>query len=187
MTRTNDSGSVLETKTGWSVVVVYEDAATRECAVTFCDQLVSRYWAKCEFDVSWWSFALLEESTTAKEAAEKAARAELIIVSARPGGDFPSPLKAWIESWLGERGDREGTLAGLVEGTGSPNVEEGQKHRCLRSAAHRGAMDYVTQLPQDIARSMPDSLDSYTERADQVTSLLDDILCQQTSPSSISP
>jgi hypothetical protein len=48
-------------------------------------------------------------------------------------------------------------------------------------------MDYVTQLPQDIARSMPDSLDSYTERADQVTSLLDDILRQQTSPSSISP
>ena len=53
MTRTNDSGSVLETKTGWSVVVVYEDAATRERAVTFCDQMGRRFWEKCEFDVSW--------------------------------------------------------------------------------------------------------------------------------------
>ena len=62
MTRTNENGAGLEAKAAWSVVVVYEDAATRERAVSFCDQLVSRFWAKCEFDVSWWSFALLEKA-----------------------------------------------------------------------------------------------------------------------------
>jgi hypothetical protein len=43
-------------------------------------------------------------------------------------------------------------------------------------------MDYLTEVPQDISRSIPDSLDSYTERADQVTGLLANILQQQPPP-----
>ena len=46
-------------------------------------------------------------------------------------------------------------------------------------------MDYLTEMPQDISRSIPDSLDSYTERAEQVTSLLDNILHQQAPPPSL--
>jgi hypothetical protein len=187
MTRTNDSGSVLETKTGWSVVVVYEDAATRERAVTFCDQLVSRYWAKCEFDVSWWPFTMLDQAAAGKEAVERAAQADLIVFSATPEGDFPPSVTAWVESWLNQRGEREGMLVGLMEPGADADNRERQKHHYLRKVAHHGAMDYLTRVPPDTCFSIPDSLDSYTERADQVTSLLDDILRQQTSPSSISP
>jgi hypothetical protein len=43
-------------------------------------------------------------------------------------------------------------------------------------------MDYLNHVPQDISLSIPESLDSYTQRADQVTSLLDDILHQQVPP-----
>ena len=59
MTRTNESRARLEPKVTWSVVVVYEDGAARERAVGFCDQLVSRFWGKCEFDLSWWPFTVL--------------------------------------------------------------------------------------------------------------------------------
>jgi hypothetical protein len=187
MTRTNDSGSVLETKTGWSVVVVYEDAATRERAVTFCDQLVSRYWAKCEFDVSWWPFTMLDQAAAAKEAVERAAQADLIVFSAIPEGDFPPSVKAWVESWLNQRGEREGMLVGLMEPGADAGNREGQKHHYLRKAAHHGAMDYLTRVPPDTCFSIPDSLESYTERACQVTSLLDDILHQQLSPPHLSP
>ena len=187
MTRTNDSGARLETKAAWSVVAVYEDPAARERAMAFCDQIVNRFWARYEFEVNWWSFALLEQATAARAAAEKAAQADLIIFSATPEGDFPLTVKAWIESWLEQRGEREGMLAGLMEPADSPSGREGQKHHCLRNAAHRGAMDYLTQLPQDISHSIPDSLDSYTERADQVTSLLDDILRQQPPPPHLAP
>jgi hypothetical protein len=48
-------------------------------------------------------------------------------------------------------------------------------------------MDYLTQVPQDIARAFPDSLDSYTRRADQVTSILDGILHQQAPPPHLVP
>jgi hypothetical protein len=93
MTRTNEDGAGLEAKTAWSVVVVYEDAATRESGVIFCDQLVGRFWGNCEFEVSWWPFAVLNQAPAAKEAAERAAKADLIILSATPDGDFPPHVK----------------------------------------------------------------------------------------------
>jgi hypothetical protein len=182
MTRTNENGARVQAKETWSVLVVYEDPAGRERAVGFCDQLVSRFWARCEFDISWWPFTLLHQAPAAKEAAAKAACADLIVFSATPEGDFPCAIKAWIETWLQQRGDREGMLVGLLELSGCESDREGKKHLCLRNAAHRGAMDFLTQLPEEMSRSMPDSLDSYTLRADQVTSLLDDILHQPVPP-----
>jgi len=182
MTREKEDEAQVETKAAWSVVAVYEDPAARDRAVGFCDQLVGRFWAHFEFDVSWWSFALLEQALAANEASDKAAHADLIVISATPEGEFPASLKAWMDSWLGRRGEREGMLVGLIEDAGDPSVGEVPKHHWLRDAAHRASMDYLTQVPQDISRSFPDSLDSYTERADQVTTLLDDILHQQPPP-----
>jgi hypothetical protein len=78
-------------------------------------------------------------------------------------------------------------LVGLMEPGADAGNREGQKHHYLRKVAHHGAMDYLTTVPPDTCFSIPDSLDSYTERADQVTSLLDDILRQQAPPPSLSP
>jgi hypothetical protein len=78
-------------------------------------------------------------------------------------------------------------LVGLMELPGGAPDREAQKHQYLRQAAHHGAMDYLTKIPQGTSLSIPESLDSYTERASQVTSLLDDILHQQTSRPQLSP
>ena len=163
-------------------MVVYEDATACERAVGFCDQLVKRFWAGFEFDLSWWKFTQLEDAELAKVAAEKAARADLLVFAANPEGDFPGPVKAWVETWLNQRGDLEGILVGVLEPAGGAADQEGLKHHYLRHVAHHGAMDFLTEVPQDISRPIPDSLDSYTERADQVTHVLDDILHQQTLP-----
>jgi hypothetical protein len=182
MKRTNENGARQESKATWSVVVVYEDDPARARAVGFCDQLVSRFWQRCEFDVSWWSFAQLEGAEATLAAAARAAHADLIAFASKPEGDFPQPIKTWIEKWLAQRGDREGLLVGLL----GPDVDvadrEGPKHHYLRNAAHQGALDYLTHVPQDISRSIPESLDSYTQRADEVTSLLDGILHQRVPP-----
>ena len=186
MTQTKESGAGPSTKASWSVLVIYEDDAACDRAVGFCDQLVDRFWAKCDFEVSWWPFTLLKETVSAREAALKASGADLILFSTTPEGDFPLAVKAWIETWPKQRGGREGLLIGLMGSSAAPADQEGQKHHCLRNAAHHGAMDYLTQVPQDIALSIPNSLDSYTQRADQVTSLLDDILHQHLPPPSLS-
>ena len=187
MTRISEHEAQLAGKAVWSVVVVYEDPAARERAVSFCDQLVTRFWTGFEFAVNWWSFALLDQLAAAREATRNAGGADLIVIAATAEGDFPTPVKGWVEAWLRLRGDREGMLAGLVEPSANPSGWEGQKHNYLRNAAHRGAMDYLTQVPQDIARAFPDSLDSYTRRADQVTSILDGILHQQAPPPHLVP
>ena len=185
MTTTDESGARLEaTKAVWSVVAVYEDAAGRERAVGFCDQLISQFWTQVEFDVGWWSFASLQDTGSAKEAAAKAMLADLIVFSSTSEGDFSGNVRAWTETWLAQRGDREGKLVGLLEPFADASTREEQKHHYLRTTAHRAAMDYLTQVPPDISLSIPDSLDSYRQRANQVTNLLDDILRQQPPPPS---
>ena len=182
MTRNNEYEAGAEAKAAWSVVVIYEDTAAREQAVDFCDQLVKRFWASFEFEVSWWSFGLLQNEPVAMEAAEKAARADLVILSALQHEDFPVRVKGWMESWLSRRGDREGILAGLLGPGLAESGLEAPQHLYLRQVAHRGAMDYLTQVPQNILRSIPESPESYTTRAAQVTSVLDEILHQQAGP-----
>jgi hypothetical protein len=181
MTRINEYETGSREKAAWSVVVVYEDSAGREQAVDFCDQLVQRFLARFEFDVSWWSFGLLQKDAVAMEAAAKAAQADLVIISSVQREDFPTPVRRWLESWRDRRGEREGILAGVL-GQELVGKWEAAKHYYLRQVAHRAAMDYLTQVPQNISRGIPESLESYSERAAQVTSVLDEILHQQTMP-----
>jgi hypothetical protein len=182
MTNANEHKARVKGKASWSVVVVHEDLTARQRAVGFCDQLVGEYWERCEFEISWCPFDSLEEVTAARDAAAEAARADVILFSAASEGDFPGAVKAWIESWLAQRGEREGILIALMEPVGEASTQEGPRHRCLRNAAHHGAMDYLTHVPQNLDHLIPDSIESYAERADQVTSLLDNILHQQVPP-----
>ena len=169
-------------KRTWSVVVVYDEAASREQAVQVCDHLVRRFWAECDLDASWWSSAMLEQSELAGKAVEKAIEADLVIFALQPGGDLPVCVREWIESWLGRRGDREGALVDLrSRETDAPEATD-ERHMYLRHAAHRGGMDYLTREPQNISWSFPDSVDSCTARAERVTSVLAEILRAQATP-----
>jgi hypothetical protein len=175
MTRIDEYKDEPGAKAAWSVVVIYDNTAAREQAVDFCDQLVKRFWARFEFDVSWWSFSLLQQDTVAMEAAAKAAQADVVVVSSLQEEEFPTSIKTWIQSWASRRGDREGVFAGLL-GPARPESGKQAKHYYLRQVAHGTAMDYLTQVPQSISRSIPESLDFYTQRAAQVTHVLDEIL-----------
>src|SRR6266496_2517566 len=111
----NDSLNAGKTFQNINVVVFYEGHATREEAVKFCDDLVKRFWADYGFDVNWWSFAQLNEFEAAKEASLQAAEASLIVFAARPQDEIPAEIHAWLESWLRQRGEREGVLVGLLD------------------------------------------------------------------------
>jgi hypothetical protein len=158
-------------KATWSIVVMYESTETRESAMTFCDCLLQQFWVESGLDVGWWSFDTLAHANSARKAAERARTADWIIFATDSPGDMPEHVCAWVEGWLDRRGDREGTLVGLIPENRSPD-----KHVYLRSVAHRGCMDYLTQLPESISQPITDARDSFTERARTVTSVLDDIL-----------
>jgi hypothetical protein len=169
-------------KANWSVVVIYEDPVVREAAVDFCDHLVERFWTKCGFDVSWWSFSLLSEPLSSREALEKAKAADFVVVALQPKGELDGHIQAWIETALRERGDREGALVGLPGVDTLAGDAALQKQMYLRNLAHRMGMDFLTRLPADLGYGIPDSWQMCTERADQVTTLLDEILRQRAKP-----
>jgi hypothetical protein len=166
----------VKTKATWSVVVVYEDAQTRELAVAFCDRMVQRHWANLNFDVSWWSFDSLAEADSANNAATKTVAADLLLVATRPEKELPFHIRAWAESWIPQRSERDGNLVGLP----TPDVEDGPETAAtrayLRTLALRSGMDYLTEFPEDLSHPIPESLEVYAERANQVTSVLDEIL-----------
>ena len=175
-----------QAKATWSVIAVYEDVVAREIAMSFCDHLVQRFWANFGFEVNWWPFNLLDNPRSATEAGEKALSADLIIIATHRDGELPQTIQDWIEGWVTRRGDREGALVGLLDPVASFDVPVA-KDVYLRHIAHRAGMDYLTQLPQQIARCIPDSLETFTERAQQVTHVLDEILHQRTTtPESLS-
>ena len=183
MAQGKDDVTISAAKPAWFVVVISEDAAAREAAVKFCDHLVELFWARYEFNVSWWQLGDLSVEHSASEAAIKAVQADLIIVATTPGRDLPAVLREWVEGWVGRRGDREGALVGLTDPGAGQNGRSAEKYVYLRNAAHRAGMDYLTEIPQSISsRSIPDSLDSYSRRADKVTSVLDGILQQKAPP-----
>jgi hypothetical protein len=183
MPQGKDNVGISPAKPAWSVVVVYEDVAARERAVNFCDLLVKRFWARFEFNLSWWSLEELHGGYSAQEAARKAVDADLIVAATKPDEGMPRPLRDWMEGWLGRRRSHEGSLVGLGELKAGVSGVSAEKYVYLRNAAHRGGMDYLTEIPQSISsRSIPDSLDSYNQRADKVTSVMDGILHRKTPP-----
>jgi hypothetical protein len=163
-------------KTNRSIAVVYENALARQRAVEFCDDLIKRVWAQDIFDVGWWSFSELVETEAARKASETASEAEVVIFAVHSDGELAPEVTAWIEGWLHQRGDREGALVGLTES----GAEKSPKHIYLRSVAHRGGMDYLTEMPCS-TESIPDSLEYCAERARQVTGVLEEILAHQQS------
>ena len=159
----------------WLVGVIYEDAETRAVAARECDRLLAKLWSEHGFEIHWWSFDELGEARAGCEALEKARAAAVMIFAVQPEGSYRHDTREWVETWLKLRGEREGALIGLLNpGENAGLVSE--KYVYLHHVAHRAGMDYLTAIPKDIFHFIPESCESCTERAGQVTGVLDEIL-----------
>jgi len=129
--------------------------------------------------MDWWSFTLLCHPTMASNAVEKAAGADVVVFAMEARGDLPEEIKLWIERWLNKRGEREGALVGLFGR--QEGVQEMATFReiYLRHAARRAGMDYLSHAAPTLRRAIPDSIDSFSERAGRRTSVMEDILQNQ--------
>jgi hypothetical protein len=154
------------------VLAFFEDEPSRDAAMRFCDTLIQKFWSHCTFEIHWCSVDDLSQGLKAVEAAKKAAEADLLVFSLGKDDNVSWDLRAWVRSFLALRREREGTLIGLYEAT----EVQTEKSRFLREIAHEGGLDYLTRIPEVIAHRIPDSLDSYAQRAVKVTSVLDEIL-----------
>lgn len=160
-------------RSGSPVIIVYESPAAREQALQLSGEL--QPFAHANTSPCWWSFDLLTGAGGA-EAAEKAARAELIVFALESRDDLPGEIKNWIERWLACRGEREGALIGLLDAQRLPCGAASLKEIYLRQVAHRAGMDYLSHTPPARGKAIPDSLESVNARAGCMTSVLSEIL-----------
>lgn len=156
------------------IAIIYETAAIREHAVKFCERLAEER-KSAAIEMNWWSFQLLGQPALRSEAVEKAAEADVVVVAMNAAGDLPEEIKYWIEHWLNKRGEREGAVVGLLQRE-DPHGVASFREIYLRHAARRAGMDYLSHAAPTLRRAIPDSLDSFNERAGRVTSVLANIL-----------
>lgn len=160
------------------VIVIYESAQAHERALHFCGRLARQRGEAPH--AHWYGFDNLRNNAAATEMINKAAQADLLVFSFSSQGDFPRELKLWIERWLGKRCEREGSLVGLVtDRIQSVCPFASLKEIYLRHTALRAGMDYLSHVPPSAEKVIPDSLDSFSQRAGQMTSVLGGILQSQ--------
>lgn len=157
------------------VVVVFETTAIREHAVQFCERLAGECECTPVSEMNWWPFHLLGLPAEGGEAAQKAADADIVVFAMKAGGDLPHEIKLWMENWLNRRGEREGALIGLLAREVHHDIAP-FREIYLRHIARRAGMDYLSHAAPTASKAIPDSLDSFSQRADHVTAVLDGIL-----------
>ena len=159
-----------------SVAVVYETPEIREHAVRFCERLAEEQDAGSISELNWWSFRLLSNPNAGIEAAQKASAADVVVFAMDARGDLPNEIKLWIENWLNRRGEHEGALVGLLAREEPSHEVASFREIYLRHIARRAGMDYLSHAAPTATKAIPDSIDSFSERAGQMTSVLDTIL-----------
>ena len=159
-----------------SVAVIFEDADAQERAIKFCDSLVRNFWGDFEFDVGWWAFDGLKAAENAEEALNKSFAADVVVFAPQSQRELPAHIHQWTNEWLKRRGKREGTLVGLFHSADDKDSQPMFVHAFLRYCARTAGMDFLTEIPQNLAWRIPETLESCSERAHEVTSLLNGIL-----------
>lgn len=174
----------LDEKETCTVVVVYEDAITRQRAMAACDFLMQQFWSEVEFDFHWWRADFLEHAFMAHAAAEQAVAADFLIFRSSAENEFSPTLKTWFERWIEDRHGRDGALLNLT----TPNLTETGSVRpmeaFLRGVARRAMLDYFATSPQTMTGTLPSSFEEAEQRATLISSVLDEILHQPPRPPS---
>lgn len=167
----------------WSVVVLYEDKPTRDRAMAFCDQLVRNFWSQVEFEFRWWRLDFLTDSDLAQAAAAEARAAAILVFSSRAEAELSPVVLRWFEDWLHLRESPEGMLVDLcaVEALNQPLAL--RKQARLRELARRAGLDYFNRLPPSLSGGLAASWQEVEARANEVSTVLDDILNRLPPPS----
>lgn len=171
-----------ETKETWAVAVLYEDADVRQRALKVSDHLMRQFWSEIEFDFNWWRFSFLEDAVLAQQAGRHLVDADVIILALRRDGELPHNVRRWLEAHLDIRGVRVGAFIALFDNEGSPPPTGCPKDVYLRRLAQRSGMDYLTGVPSALPGGLPDSLDGFSERAEEQTSIIESILSNTPPP-----
>ena len=141
--KTVNEAFLLETRAKVSVVVVYEDTATRDRAIGLFEGMFAQLGPETDLEVSWWRFGFLRDPHLAAQAADAAARAGLILFSTHAGAGLPAHVRDWIERWASRKSTQPSALAALIGMVGDAQQGLTPIHYFLQGVALRARMDFM--------------------------------------------
>jgi hypothetical protein len=128
-----------------SIVVLYDDDATRTRALAACDYLVGQFWESVELNFHWWRTDFLSDPAMAEMAAGDSVAADFLIVCSGTEQRLAPALEQWFEIWLERRINRLGALLDLGTIRGAQNIPSlPGREQFLRDVCRRGNFDYLT-------------------------------------------
>lgn len=172
-----------EPKFPFDLVIAYDDAATRSRAVQLYDHLAQQLLDDYDFQCSWWRIEHFHNPTLSQQAADAAANANMVILSLRGDRPLPPPFKAWLPTWLDQKGGQKSALVVLLSAEDQPTEEARRLQSYLQQVARQARMDFFAHayaLPRE-ERAAAYTLETVAQRAQTVTPLLEGILEQPVS------
>ena len=109
-----------EEKPGLDVMLMNEDFSTGLRARGLLDEVVNSLILEVDFQANLWRFDLLDEPALLELAANEAAKADIVFVSAHVQHDLPASIYLWFKQWLVRKGCEPCALAVVLD----PSTEE---------------------------------------------------------------
>ncbi len=153
-----------------AIVALYEDNSSRDAAIRLCNSLEKVFDSELEFEITWCRFKYFSDPDVASEAAELAARADVILVSVPCAQDLPLEVKAWFERWLSKWKTSEGAVVLLQSSEPAPGAVISE-NPYLYLLAQRANVDFISlstagawtatdRIPQNVILPHPRSVNS---------------------------
>ena len=143
--------SPLENSDQLTVVIAFEDAASRQWALQTYGQIIHQMdESEARVRTVWWKLDALMDAGLARTAAQSAAGADMIVIAAHGDRELPSETKTWIKQWLPHKAYGGSALVALLDGQ-----HYGPAHRFLQTAASRGNMDFLYRPVEIVRHSLP--------------------------------
>lgn len=166
--RGSTPAKTMNTKIACSILALCETPQSRQKTVQFCDELIRRFWDKYQITVTWFTHDELLDPARRKNVHQAAQQARLVVIETTQK-PIPDDVFEAIQKCLLARTLKEGFFAGITP-------ENHRNQLLLRNLAHAAGMDFISEVPANIECALPDSPESCTTRAQEISHLLSDIL-----------
>ncbi|MCI0352199.1 MAG: hypothetical protein L0Z53_22495, partial [Acidobacteriales bacterium] len=133
-----------------TVLVVYEDDASRERAMRAEAQLAQNLSSSVNVRFSWWKLKLFFHPRIMQLATEALRKADIVLFAISVGGELPLVARAWIEAELGNRDCHQCGLLALLETGAGGLPRPSPAELFLSDVARNAGLDFLSQATDAI-------------------------------------
>jgi hypothetical protein len=143
--------SAEETITPLCGVLMYEDRDAHARALNLYAHLAIEVAKDIPIEFTWWAMPVLQSPKHAAAAHAAVQLADMVIIAARPGADWPPAFKAWIDSWALPAEKKLGALGALFLPASNGSKGMSGRHVYLQYIAAKLNLDFLAAPAESTA------------------------------------